>query len=43
MVDFAKRMGMAVVNTFFQKGQEHRVRVEVGADRWTSFCVDDVM
>lgn len=25
MVDFAKRMKMAVVNTFFQKGQEHRV------------------
>ena len=44
VVGFAKRMQMAVVNTFFQKRQEHRVmkRVEVGAHRWTTFCVDDV-
>ncbi|KAK3527989.1 hypothetical protein QTP86_013101 [Hemibagrus guttatus] len=33
VVDFAKRMDMAVVNTYFQKREEHRVtqRVEVGA------------
>lgn len=35
--DFAKRMEMPVVNTFFQKREEHRVtystKVEVGADR----------
>ncbi|KAK3557188.1 hypothetical protein QTP70_024682, partial [Hemibagrus guttatus] len=35
VVDFAKRMDMAVVNTYFQKREEHRVitRVEVGAHR----------
>ena len=42
VVDFPKRMEMAVVNTFFQKWQEHSVmkRVEVGAHRWTT-SVDD--
>ena len=30
VVDFAKRMEMAVVNTFFQKRQEHRVTYESG-------------
>ncbi|KAK3569551.1 hypothetical protein QTP86_034820 [Hemibagrus guttatus] len=34
LVDFAKRMDMAVVNTYFQKREEHRLtRVEVGAHR----------
>ncbi|MCJ8736312.1 hypothetical protein PDJAM_G00258120 [Pangasius djambal] len=34
VVDFAKRMDMAVVNTYFQKREEHRLtRVEVGAHR----------
>ncbi|KAK3574056.1 hypothetical protein QTP86_001329 [Hemibagrus guttatus] len=37
VVDFAKRINMAVVNTYFQKREEHRVtrvtRVEVGAHR----------
>ncbi|KAK3508334.1 hypothetical protein QTP70_021474 [Hemibagrus guttatus] len=28
VVDFAKRMGMAVVNTYFQKREEHRVTQE---------------
>ena len=28
VVDFAKRMEVAVVNTFFQKRQEHRVTYE---------------
>ncbi|KAK3542667.1 hypothetical protein QTP86_032413 [Hemibagrus guttatus] len=36
VVDFAKRMDMGVVNTYFQKREEHRVtRVEVGAHRMT--------
>ncbi|MGL4878533.1 hypothetical protein, partial [Paraclostridium dentum] len=30
VVDFAKRMEMAVVNTFFQKSQEHRVTYKSG-------------
>lgn len=30
VVDFAKRMEMAVVNTFFQKRQEHRVTYKSG-------------
>ena len=30
LVDFAKRMEMAVVNTFFQKRQEHRVTYKSG-------------
>ena len=30
VVDFAKRMEMAVVNTFFQKRQEHRVTYSSG-------------
>ena len=42
--DFAKRKEIAVVNTFFQKRQEHRVtyKNDVGAHRWTTFCIDDV-
>ncbi|KAK2918392.1 hypothetical protein Q8A73_002763 [Channa argus] len=38
VVDFAKRMEMAVVNTFFQKRQEHRVTL-----RWTTSCADVVI
>ena len=30
MVDFAKRMKMARVNTFFQKRQEHKVTYKSG-------------
>ncbi|KAF7641088.1 hypothetical protein LDENG_00294820 [Lucifuga dentata] len=30
VVDFAKRMEMAVTNTFFQKKQEHRVTYKSG-------------
>ena len=30
VVDFAKRMEMTVVNTFFQKRQEHRVTYKSG-------------
>ncbi|KAK3525961.1 hypothetical protein QTP70_011398 [Hemibagrus guttatus] len=33
VVDFAKRMDMAVVNTYFQKREEHLTRVEVGEHR----------
>lgn len=29
VVDFAKRMEMAVVNTFFQKRREHRVTYNI--------------
>ncbi|KAK3552669.1 hypothetical protein QTP86_019443, partial [Hemibagrus guttatus] len=32
VVDFAKRMDMAVVNTYFQKREEHRVTYKSGAD-----------
>ncbi|MCJ8750003.1 hypothetical protein PDJAM_G00194370 [Pangasius djambal] len=32
-VDFAKRMDMAVVNTYFQKREEHRVTYKSGAGR----------
>ncbi|KAK3522283.1 hypothetical protein QTP86_001624, partial [Hemibagrus guttatus] len=32
VVDFAKRMGMAVVNTYFQKREEHRVTYKSGAE-----------
>ncbi|KAK3575082.1 hypothetical protein QTP86_019739 [Hemibagrus guttatus] len=42
VVDFAKRMDMAVVNTYFQKREEHRVitRVEVVLpDDWESTAV----
>ncbi|KAF7694174.1 hypothetical protein HF521_007927 [Silurus meridionalis] len=43
VVDFAKRMEMAVVNTYFKKKEDHRVtiRVEEGAHRWTMFYVRD--
>ncbi|KAK3570800.1 hypothetical protein QTP86_026338, partial [Hemibagrus guttatus] len=32
VVDFAKRMDMAVVNTYFQKREEHRVTYKSGAE-----------
>ena len=38
VVDIAKAMEMAVLNTYFQKREEHWVtRVEAGAHRWTTF------
>ncbi|KAK2893246.1 hypothetical protein Q8A73_015730 [Channa argus] len=40
VVDFAKRMEMAVVNTFFQKRQEHRVTYKSGG---RSTQVDEVL
>ncbi|KAK3507804.1 hypothetical protein QTP70_000856 [Hemibagrus guttatus] len=33
VVDFAKRMGMGVVNTYFQKREEHRVTYKSGGRR----------
>ncbi|KAK3535543.1 hypothetical protein QTP70_016813, partial [Hemibagrus guttatus] len=33
VVDFAKRMDMAVVNTYFQKREEHRVTYKIGGRR----------
>ncbi|KAK3559241.1 hypothetical protein QTP86_008352 [Hemibagrus guttatus] len=33
VVDFAKRMNMAVVNTYFQKREEHRVTYKTGGRR----------
>ncbi|KAF7694026.1 hypothetical protein HF521_007779 [Silurus meridionalis] len=43
VVDFAKRMEMAVVNTYFKKKEDHRVtiRVEEGAHRWTMCYAGD--
>ncbi|KAK3551277.1 hypothetical protein QTP70_013955 [Hemibagrus guttatus] len=36
VVDFAKRMDMGVVNTYFQKREEHRVTYKSGGDlSWT--------
>ncbi|KAK3510819.1 hypothetical protein QTP70_022738 [Hemibagrus guttatus] len=32
VVDFAKRMDMAVVNTYFQKREEHRVTYKSGKE-----------
>ncbi|KAK2891998.1 hypothetical protein Q8A73_017663 [Channa argus] len=40
VVDFAKRMEMAVVNTFFQKRQEHRVTYKSGG---RNTQVDDIL
>ncbi|XP_067359512.1 craniofacial development protein 2-like [Channa argus] len=40
VVDFAKRMEMAVVNTFFQKRQEHRVTYKSGG---RSTQVDNIL
>ncbi|XP_061605867.1 methyltransferase-like protein 23 isoform X5 [Phyllopteryx taeniolatus] len=40
-VDFAKRMEMAVVNTFFQKRQEHRVTSKSGAKKMSNVHVLD--
>ncbi|KAK3516909.1 hypothetical protein QTP70_028200 [Hemibagrus guttatus] len=37
VVDFAKRMDMAVVNTYFQKREEHRVTYKSGDLRRSSF------
>ena len=45
VVDLAKRMEMAVVNTFSKKRQEHRmtfIKVEIGGHRWTTSCIDNV-
>ena len=41
VVDFATRMEMAVVNTYFKKREEHRgrIRVEEGVRKWTISCV----
>ncbi|MGL4897557.1 MAG: hypothetical protein ACRC31_03910, partial [Cetobacterium sp.] len=33
VVDFAKRMEMAVVNTYFQKREEHRITYKSGGRR----------
>ena len=42
IMDFAKRMGMAVLNTYFKKKEEHRpTRVEVGAPRWIMSYVEE--
>ena len=40
VVDFPKRMEMAIVNTFFQKGQEHRVTYTSGG--WST-CVHYIL
>ena len=41
VVDFAKRMEMAVVNKFFRMMQKNQVTYKsvVGAHRWTTFWV----
>ncbi|KAK3559717.1 hypothetical protein QTP86_017709 [Hemibagrus guttatus] len=38
VVDFAKRMDMAVVNTYFQKREEHRVTYKSGGRRTQMVC-----
>lgn len=35
-------MEMAVMNTFFQQRQEHRVTYKRGANTWTTSCVHNV-
>ncbi|KAK3529353.1 hypothetical protein QTP70_029338, partial [Hemibagrus guttatus] len=40
-VDFAKRMDMAVVNTYFQKREEHRVTYKSGGRRTQVVLPDD--
>ncbi|KAK3542477.1 hypothetical protein QTP86_027738 [Hemibagrus guttatus] len=45
VVDFAKRMDMGVVNTYFQKREEHRVTYKSGdtmASARTSACLVDI-
>ena len=45
VVDFAKRIEMAVVNSYLQKREDHRVtcvRAEARTYRWTAFCVDNI-
>ncbi|KAK3556963.1 hypothetical protein QTP70_022304 [Hemibagrus guttatus] len=39
VVDFAKRMDMAVVNTYFQKREEHRVTYKSGGRRTQVDCI----
>ncbi|KAK3514078.1 hypothetical protein QTP70_003216 [Hemibagrus guttatus] len=41
VVDFAKRMHMAVVNTYFQKREEHRVTYKSGGRRTQVVLPDD--
>ncbi|KAK3525112.1 hypothetical protein QTP86_016485, partial [Hemibagrus guttatus] len=41
VVDFAKRMDMAVVNTYFQKREEHRVTYTSGSRRTQVVLPDD--
>ncbi|KAK3544372.1 hypothetical protein QTP86_010153 [Hemibagrus guttatus] len=41
VVDFAKRMDMAVVNTYFQKREEHRVTYKSGGRRTQVVLTDD--
>ncbi|KAK3548847.1 hypothetical protein QTP70_021038, partial [Hemibagrus guttatus] len=41
VVDFAKRMDMAVVNTYFQKREEHRVTYNSGGRRTQVVLPDD--
>ncbi|KAK3558205.1 hypothetical protein QTP86_013999, partial [Hemibagrus guttatus] len=41
VVDFAKRMDMAVVNTYFQKREEHRVTYKSG-DRRTQSLINEI-
>ncbi|KAK3558095.1 hypothetical protein QTP86_009456 [Hemibagrus guttatus] len=41
VVDFAKRMDMAVVNTYFQKREEHRVTYKSGGRRTQVLLPDD--
>ncbi|KAK3565057.1 hypothetical protein QTP86_032482, partial [Hemibagrus guttatus] len=41
VVDFAKRMDMAVVNTYFQKREEHRVTYKIGGRRTQVVLPDD--
>ncbi|KAK3537266.1 hypothetical protein QTP70_007000 [Hemibagrus guttatus] len=54
VVDFAKRMDMAVVNTYFQKREEHRVTYKSGVmdqlseevrqeSPWTMMFADDIV
>ncbi|KAK3516912.1 hypothetical protein QTP70_028203, partial [Hemibagrus guttatus] len=42
VVDFAKRIDMAVVNTYFQKREEHRVTYKSGEDKETWWWNEEV-
>ena len=42
VVDFVKRMEIAVVNTFFQKRQEHSVTYKSGGRTQVDYVIDDV-